>query len=331
MLRLGGTVQTARVPYEWRFASRRTLYQANLAFQGVDFDYVHVFRLYMTPFAMPYLAAQGRLIAGYLDMDDIESITRRRLADLYRKSGLHAQARRELRAAEIYARLERELLPMFQAVYVCSEHDKNSLNRHVSGQNVLLLPNVVRPPLSFGPPQSGGPFNFLFVGNLSYYPNEDAVVYFLEHVLPLLRRRAKRRFTFTVVGSGRSKRLGLYQRIPELRYVGYTSDPALYYEQANAVVVPLRAGGGTRIKVLEAFAFKRPLVSTPTGVEGLEVENGKQALIADDADDFAEQCSRLMEDCQLYEALTTHAFACFSAKYTPDVLRAMLRGHLHLH
>ena len=64
----------------------------------------------MTPFAMPYLHAQKHLTACYLDLDDVESITRRRLADLYRANGLYTQARREQQAADIYAKLERELL-----------------------------------------------------------------------------------------------------------------------------------------------------------------------------------------------------------------------------
>jgi glycosyltransferase involved in cell wall biosynthesis len=284
----------------------------------------------MAPFAMPYLDTAQHLTARYLDMDDIESSTRRRLARLYRASGLRAEAQREERAAEIYARLERELLPRFDGIYVCSERDKNLLNATAIERNVFVLPNVVRPPSARRVPKSSVSFNFLFVGNLAYYPNEDAVVYFLEQVLPLLRRQAKRPFCLTVVGTGQSKRFRRYRRLAELRHAGFTSDPAPYYDQAHAVVVPLRAGGGTRIKVLEAFGFKRPVVSTAVGVEGLDVEHDKEVLIADNPDSFAEQCRRLMEDRRLCEALTTRAFACLIANYTPDVLRSTLRGHLRV-
>jgi glycosyltransferase involved in cell wall biosynthesis len=330
MLRLGRFAQNARAPYEWGFASRHTLHQAAQAFQGARFDYLHVFRLYMAPFAMPYLDPQERLTACYLDMDDIESITRRRLADLYHANGLYAEARREERAAEIYARLERELLPRFDGIYVCSERDKNQLDTQALAQNVFVLPNVVRPPSAARPPKSAGPFNFLFVGNLAYYPNEDAVAYFLEQVLPRLRQRTKRSFCLTVVGSGQSKRFRRCRHVPELRHVGFTREPAAYYDEADAVVVPLRAGGGTRIKVLEAFGFKRPVVSTSIGVEGLEVANEKQVLIGENPDSFAEQCYRLMEDRRLYEAVTSHAFTCLIEKYTPDVLRSVLGGCLQL-
>jgi glycosyltransferase involved in cell wall biosynthesis len=300
------------------------IYKAAQAFQDIHFDYLHVFRLYMTPFAMPYLRTQKHLAGCYLDLDDVESITRRRLADLYRANGLYTQARREQQAADMYARLERELLPRFDGIYVCSWQDRNQLSTQVGGQNILVLPNVIRLPSDPRPAKTGGPFTFLFVGNLAYYPNEDAVAYFIEHVLPCLRKRAKHPFCLTVVGSGQSKRLRHFRQIPEWRYRGFVSELATSYDQADAVVVPLRAGGGTRIKVLEAFSFKRPVVSTTLGAEGLEVENEKHILIADHPQDFAEQCCRLMEDKQLSAILTTNAFACLVAHYTQEAMQRTL-------
>ena len=151
------------------------------------------------------------------------------------------------------------------------------------------------------------------------------MVYFLEHVLPCLRQRAQHPFCLTVIGSGQSRRLRHYRQIPEYRYMGYVSELAPYYEQADAVIVPLRAGGGTRIKVLEAFSFKRPVVSTSIGVEGLEVNHEQHLLIADHPQHFAEQCCRLMEDKQLSVNLTTNAFACLVAHYTQAAMQRTLR------
>jgi glycosyltransferase involved in cell wall biosynthesis len=241
-----------------------------------------------------------------------------------RMIGLYTQARREQQAADMYANLERELLPRFDGIYVCSQQDKDQLNTQVGGQNIHVLPNVIRLPSGPHPVKSAGPFTFLFVGNLSYYPNEDAVVYFLEHVLPCLRQRAKQPFCLTVIGSGQSRRLRRYRRIPEYRYMGYVGEMAPYYAQADAVVVPLRAGGGTRIKVLEAFSFQRPVVSTTLGVEGLEVDTEKHILIADHPQHFAEQCCRLMEDKQLSVSLTTNALTCLVAHYTQEALQRTL-------
>jgi glycosyltransferase involved in cell wall biosynthesis len=329
LVRLDGMLQRLRTrpcrPAEWRYASARMIAKASQAFQHIRFDYVHVFRLYMTPFAMPYLRTQKPHAACHLDLDDVESRTRCRVADLYRANGLYIQARRERQAAEMYARLEQELLPRFDGVWVCSQQDKHRLSTRVDVQNIFVLPNAIRLPSGPHPAKYGGPFTFLFVGNLSYYPNEDAVVYFLEHVLPCLRRRAKQPFCFTVVGSGQSRRLRHYRRTPEYRHVGWVGELAAYYEQADAVVVPLRAGGGTRIKILEAFSFRRPVVSTTVGAEGLEVGDGQHLLIADQPRHFAEQCCRLMEDEQLSRSLTANAYACLVAHYTRDELQRALR------
>ena len=194
LLRIGGLLQNSRSPQEWRFASVRTVQQAAQLFQGIEFDYIHVFRLYMTPFAEPYLRARPHLTARFLDLDDIESVTRRRLAELYRTNGLPVQAQREQNAAEAYARLEQDYLRRFDVVFVCSARDKERLERNGLASKVVVLPNTLRPASALDRPHRGDPFNFLFVGNLAYYPNEDAVIYFLEHVLPLLRQKAERPF-----------------------------------------------------------------------------------------------------------------------------------------
>jgi glycosyltransferase involved in cell wall biosynthesis len=330
LVRVGGRLPRIRKQpprlAEWQYASGRLIDQTAQAFQDIRFDYLHVFRLYMTPFAMPYLQRQQHLNACYLDLDDVESSTRRRLADLYRLNGMDAHGRREQQAAESYARLERELLPHFDGIYVCSQQDKDLLQTQVDGEQIFVLPNVIQPPPEPQPAIDGRPFTLLFVGNLAYYPNEDAVVYFLEQVLPYLRQRAKRPFGFTVIGSGQSRGVRRYRHIPQFHPVGYVSEVAPYYTQANAVVVPLRAGGGTRIKVLEAFSFKRPVVSTSLGVEGLAVANEQHLLLADQPQHFAEQCCRLMEDPPLAARLTANAFACLLAYYTPQALQRTLRS-----
>jgi len=324
LLRAGEVMRGRRVPDEWRFATAHTVHQSAEAFQGIEFDFVHVSRLYMTPFAEPYLRIQKHLSACFLDLDDIESRTRRRLAQLYRANGLQRHSQRQEQASEFYERLERQILPQYNVIFVCSVEDKSQLAMRGFDKSAFILPNAVRPPAA--PPRMNrrDSFNFLFVGNLSYYPNEDAVVYFLEQVLPLLRQRAKQPFRVTVAGSGGSKCLQRYASLPELHQLGFVDHLAPCYEQASAVIVPVRAGGGTRIKVLEAFGFKRPVVSTRIGVEGIAVENEKHVLLADTPEVFATQCCRLMEDSALWDTLVTHAHRCLIENYTPDVLRPRL-------
>ena len=138
------------------------------------------------------------------------------------------------------------------------------------------------------------------------------------------RQKAGGPFCVSVVGAG-SEWLRRFRHVPELRSFGFVSEVAPYYRKADAAIVPLRAGGGTRIKVLEAFSFGVPVVATPIGVEGLEVENENQVLIADNTDAFAGQCCRLMEDRELGARLATAAHACLMERYTSKVFRATLR------
>ena len=281
---------------------------------------VHVFRLSMLPFARPYLAAScGRVPKIHLDLDDVESITHRRLGELYRLNGNAALARLAEREAQRYEALEDEVLRECDRVYVCSAEDRERL-RHRSSRDVCILPNAVRVPASVGLKPRGDPFTFLFVGTLGYYPNEDGLRYFCSCVLPLIRQMAPRAFNVTIVGTGATDGIQRLTHEPEVRLVGAVPDVAPYYRDADAVVVPVRAGGGTRIKVLEAFSYRRPVVSTSIGIEGIDAHDAEHVLVTDTADAFAEQCVRLMRDAALAERLTENALSLVKRAYSLEAV-----------
>jgi glycosyltransferase involved in cell wall biosynthesis len=277
--------------------------------QEAEADVVHVFRLSMLPFARPYLAATcGHAPKRHLDLDDIESVTHRRLGELYRLNGNATLAGLAEQEAQRYEALEDEVLREFDRVYVCSAEDRERL-RHRSSREVCVLPNAVRVPVSVGLKPRGGPFTFLFVGTLGYYPNEDGIRYFCSCVLPLIRQTAPRAFNVTIVGAGATDAIRQLAHVPEVVLVGAVPDVAPYYRDADAVVVPVRAGGGTRIKVLEAFSYRRPVVSTSIGMEGIAARDEEHVLLGDTADVFAERCVRLMRDSASADRLTENAFS----------------------
>jgi glycosyltransferase involved in cell wall biosynthesis len=105
---------------------------------------------------------------------------------------------------------------------------------------------------------------------------------------------------------------------------GWVDDVMPYYDQAKICIVPLWAGGGTRLKILEAMALGRPVVSTSIGCEGLEVVDGKHLFIADDAIEFAEKVTRLLEDPSLRQQMITNARALVVAHYDWTVLTNQL-------
>lgn len=305
------------------FATTRIRRAVDRAYGQARFDYVYVFRLYMTPYVSSFLS-RSSLKGRFLDIDDIESRTRSGIAALYRANGRPGPARREARAARLAAAWEHELLPRFDGISVCSRADQERMSRYLPAPKIHVLPNIVRRPDCIPPPGDADTFNLLFVGNLNYYPNRDALVFFIEEILPLLRSRAERPVRFTVAGSGKWSGLQKYRHHADCHFAGFVPDVAPYYARANAVVVPLRAGGGTRIKILEAFSFRRPVITTAIGAEGLEVAHETHVLIADQAGRFAGQCCRVLEDRQLADTLTVNAMACLNAHYTLDALRQSL-------
>lgn len=283
----------------------------------VAFDAVHVFRLSMLPYARPYLAPPaGRRPARHLDLDDVESITLGRLAELYRRNREAALARHHAAEATSHRRLEDEVLRDFDRLYVCSEADRRLLLARRPRARLCVLPNALPVPAPLPRPPEAGPFTFLFVGTLGYYPNEDGLRFFCREVLPRLQRIAPRDVRLDIVGIGMSAGVQALGELPGVRLVGYVPDVAPRYAWADAVVVPIRAGGGTRIKVLEAFAHRRPVVSTTVGAEGIDARDGEHLLLGDTPEDFAERCARLMTEPALGAGLAERAFALFSARYT---------------
>ena len=307
------------------FATTRLQRRVERICRSAGLDYIYIFRLYMVPFVRACLARNALNLKGrFIDIDDIESRTRSGIATLYRANGLPGPARWEEQTGQQYAAWERELLPRFDGISVCSPKDKHVLSRQLPVQHIHVLPNIVRCPDQPLPAHDAGIFNLLFVGNLNYYPNQDALAFFFEEILPRLRSRAKRPVGFTVIGSGKWPGLRQYRKIANCHFAGFVPDVAPYYARANAVVAPLRAGGGTRIKILEAFSFQRPVIATAIGAEGLEITHETHALIADQPADFAAQCCRIMEDRQLAARLTANAIECLKTHYTLDALRQNL-------
>lgn len=303
--------------------AERTGAPVSVTFRDAPFDVVHVFRLASLPFAGPWLDAPGQPLRRHLDLDDVESITHRRLAALYRLNGDASMAAFEEKEAERQALLEAAVARDFDRIYVCSEHDRAVVAEYAHA-HVCVLPNglPVPPPL---PPRVGErPFTFLFVGTLGYYPNEDAVVQLCRRIRPLIRLKAGRALRVLIVGGGLAPPVEALARSPDVRVIGPVPDLAPWYQEADAVVAPIRAGGGTRIKILEAFSYRRPVVSTTVGAEGIHALPDEHLLLGDTPEAFAAQCARLMMEPGLGAALAERAYALFSRAYTTEsVARAL--------
>jgi len=163
---------------------------------------------------------------------------------------------------------------------------------------------------------------FLFTGVLSYAPNADGVLYFCRHVSPALRRRVPGA-RLMVAGTGAPPEL---RRMAgdSLELLGEVPDLRPVYAECRAAVVPLRAGGGTRLKILEAFALGCPVVSTPVGCEGIPAVHGRHLLVAGSPGEFARSLEELVNDDALCARLAANARDLVQREFSADLVGARL-------
>jgi glycosyltransferase involved in cell wall biosynthesis len=288
------------------------------AFRGQSFDVIHVFRLAAVSFARPYLDSPVNATARWhLDLDDIESQTQARLTALFARNGREAEREDAEERSIAAARWEDEALRAWDRLYVCSALDRALLlARPIARRaDVVVLPNLVALPDDPGPPPTRPPLTILLVGTFGYFPNADAARWLCREILPSIREQTPVLFRVCLIGGGMSDDVAALQFIPEVEVVGPVPDLAPWYRDASLVVVPLRAGGGTRIKLLEALSYRRPVVSTRMGAEGLDVIDGEHLLLADRAHLFARQCLRLMSDPVLAQRIGANGRQLVKAAY----------------
>jgi len=150
-------------------------------------------------------------------------------------------------------------------------------------------------------PQSSTP-TLVFTGKMDYRPNVDAVVWFANDILPLIQNK-KPDVQFLIVGQKPLPAVQQLAQRPGITVTGAVQDTRPYIAQASLYIAPLRMGGGTRFKLLEALALKRPIVSTTVGAEGFGVQNGKELLLADSPSEFANAVLALLGNPAKQQAL----------------------------
>lgn len=194
-------------------------------------------------------------------------------------------------------RYEREICRIAAATIAVSEPDRAALARLLPGLAATVIPNGIDPagdtPPSASPSREPG--LILFVGKMDYRPNIDAVLWFSHEVLPLILRDSPAA-RFLIVGQNPHPRLAALAGHPQIEIIGGVPDVLPYIQRASVYVIPMRVGGGTRFKALEAMAAACAIVSTTLGVEGIGVTSGQEMLIADDPAAFAAAVLRLFVD-----------------------------------
>lgn len=219
---------------------------------------------------------------------------------------------------------ERSAVEAADEVWVCSEQDRALVEQAYGrppDRGVRVVPNVIPAP-GDGPPPDVTPTRVSFVGRLDYYPNVNAAQFLIDEVVPAL---AAAGFPLPVVVAGAEPNPALSDRTLPAG-IRILADPDSVDEviRGSVMAVPLWQGGGTRFKVLEAFALGAPVVSTAKGVEGLAVEHGVHYLRAETADEFAVHIRAVGRDHELRQGLAARAWDLLVSRYSVAALREQL-------
>jgi glycosyltransferase involved in cell wall biosynthesis len=230
-----------------------------------------------------------------LDLHNIESLLHQRCA--VAEKGIHSFAHRVFYRAALQR--ERFWLPQYTEVLAVSATDADALRLVAPGAQIRIYPNAI--PASPRPPR-GNQQAIVFSGNMEYHPNRSAVRFFRRKVWPLLRERWPQ-LVWRLIGKNPEAIVEFTAGDPRIEVRGPVENAVAELALARVAVVPLLAGSGTRLKILEAWAAGLPVVSTTLGAEGLPVCPEKNILLADDPESLAETVSRLLACPALCESL----------------------------
>lgn len=191
-------------------------------------------------------------------------------------------------------------------VITCSDEDKGEILLHLPDAAVEVIPNGVD--IRYFIPDSC-PTEYpslLFTGNMGYKPNHDAVVYFIEKIFPYVIE-VNPSCTFIIAGARAGVAFEKYQNWNNIEIISSPIDMRPIYNKAWIAIVPLRVGGGTRLKILDAMAMGKPVISTSIGAEGLGLEDNIELFIANDEPGFAEKINLLIRERHISECMAKAA------------------------
>jgi sugar transferase (PEP-CTERM/EpsH1 system associated) len=204
-------------------------------------------------------------------------------------------------------RIEADVCRSFDHVITVSDDDRQTLEREVGLTHSSTIPTGVDTEFFHPLPESHQPGRLVFVGSMDWDPNEDGAMWFLRDIFPRIRK-AIPKASFVIVGRSPSPRLrAMVEEEPGVEVTGRVPDVRSYLAKAEVVVVPLRVGGGTRIKIPEAMAMAKAVVSTPIGAEGLPFSDGKQIRIAEQPEQFAQAVVELVNNASLRTSIACAA------------------------
>lgn len=313
-----------KIPFNiWNYRSKHMERKAKELLASEQFDVIQVEDIHMSQ----YLPT-GFSGLKILDMHNVESQYMERFSKIERnilKKWYSSVTSGKLRAYEI------SHCGKFDVCLAVSENDKEAFQGFSMHRSVKVIPNGVDLSYFCSTGIETDTPTILFLGKLDYRPNMDALQYFITQIWPAVLRKIPEA-RFLVVGKNMPQNLENTLKSKNTIFRGYVADIREALSSCTAVVVPLRYGGGTRIKILEALAMEKPVVSTSLGSEGVEASHQKEILIADSPGYFAQCVIQLLNSTDLRRKLGRMGRRLVQGKYgwdkiTQDLEKILLAGN----
>ncbi|MBI1806210.1 MAG: glycosyltransferase [Ignavibacteria bacterium] len=246
--------------------------------------------------------------------------------DNFRRMWLNSNSPlRRLHYRSEYKKFYREELDActnYDALFVTSARDKAILDADIPSISKYIVPNGVDAKYFTPSLETPEPYSIVFTGAMSYVPNYDGMTYFLDNIFPLILKKIPEARVY-IVGSRPPKHL-TQRASTNVIVTGFVDDVRPYVWRSSVYIVPLRMGSGTRLKVLEAMAMRKPIVTTSIGCEGIDVVNGESALIADEPHSFAESVVKILHDNALRQKLIRNGYDLMRSRYEWSVIGDVL-------
>jgi len=276
------------------FHTPEAIHQATSYITKGQFDVLIADEICMTPY-VEHLHTYPRIVAR----QKVEHIYYREVAAQHpwgaEKLALYLDAYK-------MARYERAKMPLYDGFLACSQDDATAILASGGRSTYCVVPNGADLSLYVPRESPAQPPILLYVGSMHYYPNIDAMRYFFDHIYPQVHR-AHPEIRVQIVGHHPPAEIRKLHNPPHVEVTGSVPDVIPYYDRATIFFVPLRLGGGTRLKIIEAMAMGLPVVSTRVGAEGLAVQDGENILLADEPSEFAQAILKLLDQPSLRQSL----------------------------
>lgn len=277
---------------------------------------VFIFRLYLYPVLAKYLPFISKTSKIQLDLDDAESDTYRQIMRSQWKRGYFKAwllMRLGYHSTQYY---ESAIKTKINTLYYSNPNDYGLLRTQFQNLKLQYFPNrVPYQSIPLKPTVEHG-VNILFCGSLSYYPNIDAIYFLLNDIWQTIQQKIPNA-RLIIAGNNPSRRL--QKKISQYKSVVLITNPKSMkdiFQSSIIMIVPLRIGGGTRIKILQAFSYGVPVVTTTIGISGIEATNNKSAIIRDTAKELAESSIFLIQDEESREKLVKSGYQIFASEHS---------------